>query len=162
MRRALCDMLLGFEQTAMTYIEIGEWSLMQKAAQAVRTNVFVDEQGIAPQDEWDGDDAAALHAVLFNGNGDPLGNARLLQPSTGVAKIGRMAVLQSARGKGYGARLLQALVLEARRRNNNEVVLSAQRTAETFYSAQGFTAVGEPFDEVGIPHIKMRLVLTKL
>ncbi|MFM2427141.1 MAG: hypothetical protein RL707_967, partial [Pseudomonadota bacterium] len=48
-----------------TYIEIGDWPLMHKAAQAVRIAVFVKEQGIAPEDEWDADDATALHAVLF-------------------------------------------------------------------------------------------------
>jgi predicted GNAT family N-acyltransferase len=143
----------------MTYIEIGEWPMMQAAAQAVRTTVFVDEQGIAPEDEWDADDATALHAVLFDLNGQPLGNARLLQPSAGLAKVGRMAVLKEARRLGYGARLLQALLREARRRSNKEVRLSAQRTAEKFYAAQGFVVVGEPFDEVGIPHVEMRLSL---
>ena len=139
----------------MTYIEIGDWSLMQASAQAVRTAVFVYEQGIAPEDEWDAADAAALHAVLFDLNGQPLGNARLLQPSAGLAKVGRMAVRQEARGQGYGARLLQALLREARRRSNKEVRLSAQRTAESFYSAHGFVVVGEPFDEVGIAHVEM-------
>ena len=143
----------------MTYIEIGEWPMMQAAAQAVRTTVFVDEQGIAPEDEWDADDATALHAVLFDLSGQPLGNARLLQPSAGLAKVGRMAVLKEARRLGYGTRLLQALLREARRRSNKEVRLSAQRTAEKFYAAQGFVVVGEPFDEVGIPHVEMRLSL---
>ncbi len=143
----------------MTYIEIGEWPMMQAAAQAVRTAVFVHEQGIAPEDEWDADDATALHAVLFDLNGQPLGNARLLQPSAGLAKVGRMAVLKEARGQGYGARLLQALLREARRRSNKEVRLSAQRTAEKFYAAHGFVVVGEPFDEVGIAHVEMCLSL---
>ena len=143
----------------MTYIEIGEWALMQNAAQAVRTNVFVHEQGIAPEDEWDADDATALHAVLFDVNGQALGNARLLQPSATVAKVGRMAVLKDARGKGYGARLLQALIRCARQRGHKEVRLSAQRTAEGFYAAYGFVVAGEPFDEVGIPHVEMRLGL---
>ena len=143
----------------MTYIEMGNWSLMQKAAQAVRTAVFVREQGIAPEDEWDADDATALHAVLFDVKGLPLGNARLLQPSVNIAKVGRMAVLAKERGQGYGARLLQALVREARRRGHKEVRLSAQRTAEGFYAAHGFHPVGEPFDEVGIPHVEMCLSL---
>jgi len=143
----------------MTYIEIGEWPLMQTAAQAVRTAVFVQEQGIAPEDEWDADDATALHAVLFDVNGQALGNARLLQPSANVAKVGRMAVLRERRGKGYGARLLLALLVEARQRGDKEVRLSAQRTAERFYAAHGFTVVGDPFDEVGIPHVEMRLGL---
>ena len=143
----------------MTYIEIGEWPMMQAAAQAVRTAVFVHEQCIAPEDEWDADDATALHAVLFDLNGQPLGNARLLQPSAGLAKVGRMAVRKEARGQGYGARLLQALLREARRRSNKEVRLSAQRSAEGFYSIHGFSVCGEPFDEVGIPHVEMRLSL---
>ena len=144
---------------AMTYIEIGDWPLMQAAAQAVRTAVFVQEQGIASEDEWDADDATALHAVLFDVNGQALGNARLLQPSSNVAKVGRMAVLKEVRGHGYGERLLKALLLEARRRGNKEVRLSAQRTAEGFYEAYGFSIVGEPFDEVGIPHVEMLLSL---
>jgi predicted GNAT family N-acyltransferase len=143
----------------MTYIEIGEWPVMQAPAQAVRTAVFVHEQGIAPEDEWDADDATALHAVLFDVNGQALGNARLLQPSATVAKVGRMAVLKEARGNGYGARLLQALIRCARQRRHKEVRLSAQRTAKSFYAAHGFVAVGEPFDEVGIPHVEMRLTL---
>ncbi len=143
----------------MTYIEIGEWHQMQTAAQAVRTAVFVQEQGIAPEDEWDADDATSLHAVLFDLNGQALGNARLLQPSANMAKVGRMAVLRDVRGRGFGARLLQALLLEARRRGNKEVRLSAQRTAESFYASHGFVVTGEPFDEVGIPHVEMRLSL---
>ena len=144
---------------AMTYIEIGEWPLMQIAAQSVRTAVFVHEQGIAPEDEWDTDDATALHAVLFDANGQALGNARLLRPSTTIAKIGRMAVLRENRGNGYGARLLLALIHCARQRGHKEVCLSAQRTAEGFYAAHGFVVVGEPFDEVGIAHVQMRLSL---
>lgn len=145
---------------AMTYIEIGEWAVMQSAAQSVRTAVFVNEQGIAPEDEWDTDDDTALHAVMFDVNGQVLGNARLLQPSATIAKVGRMAVLKDARGNGYGARLLQALIRCARQRSHKEVRLSAQRTAEGFYAAHGFVAMGEPFDEVGIPHVEMRLSLS--
>jgi predicted GNAT family N-acyltransferase len=146
---------------AMTYIEIGEWSLMQNNAQTVRTAVFVQEQGIAPEDEWDADDASALHAVLFDVNGKAIGNARLLQPLVNVAKVGRMAVLKEVRGLGYGARLLQALLIEARRRGNKEVRLSAQCTAEHFYALHGFRAMGEPFDEVGITHVEMHLSLVE-
>ena len=159
MRHVLCGMRLVGDVSHMTYIEMGQWPHMQAAAQAVRTAVFVQEQGIAPEDEWDALDATALHAVLFDVNGKPLGNARLLQPSASMAKVGRMAVLREARGKGYGARLLQTLLREARRRGHKEIRLSAQRTAEAFYAAHGFTVVGQPFDEVGIPHVEMRLSL---
>lgn len=161
MPHARCDTRLACEFSVMTYLEMGEWTLLHTAAQAVRTAVFVHEQGIAPEDEWDTADATALHAVLFDISGQPLGNARLLQHSDSVAKVGRMAVLLEARGRGYGARLLQALLREARRRGNQEVRLSAQRTAEKFYAAHGFVVVGEPFDEVGIAHVEMRLNLVE-
>ena len=141
----------------MTYLEIGDWALMQTAAQTVRTAVFIQEQGIAPEDEWDANDETALLAVLFDVNGQPLGNARLLKHSTNVAKVGRMAVLKEARGRGFGARLLQALLGEARRLGHREVRLSAQCTAEPFYAAHGFRMEGKPFEEVGIPHVAMSL-----
>jgi predicted GNAT family N-acyltransferase len=70
-----------------------------------------------------------------------------------------MAVLKEARGKGYGARLLLALIRCARQRGHQEVRLSAQRSAEGFYAAHGFVIAGDPFDEVGIPHVEMRLSL---
>ncbi len=143
----------------MTYIEIGEWSIMQNAAQTVRVAVFVQEQGISPDDEWDAQDATALHAVLFREDGYPVGNARLLASNVNKAKIGRMAVLKTERGKGYGARLLQALIGCARNRGDKEIHLSAQRTAEAFYASHGFTSTGQPFDEVGIPHVNMCLSL---
>jgi predicted GNAT family N-acyltransferase len=162
MRRALCGMHLTVDVLTMTYLEIGDWSHMQAAAQKVRNAVFIQEQGISPEDEWDADDATALHAVLFDAEGEPLGNARLLPTSANVAKVGRMAVLKEARGQGYGARLLKAMLLEARRCGHQEVRLSAQRTAEQFYALHGFTAIGEPFVEVGIAHVEMRLMLKSL
>lgn len=69
--------------------------------------------------------------MLFDVNGQALGNARLLRPSVNVAKVGRMAVLRKVRAKGYGARLLQALLLEAKRQGHKEVRLSAQRKVFT-------------------------------
>lgn len=145
-------------KTAPT-ITLGRWQTLHQAAQFIRTEVFVKEQGIAPEDEWDADDATALHAVLFDASGQALGNARLLQPSATVAKVGRMAVLKEVRGHGYGARLLLSLIRCARQRGHQEVRLSAQRSAIGFYAGHGFVEVGEPFDEVGIPHVEMVLSL---
>jgi YbgC/YbaW family acyl-CoA thioester hydrolase len=147
----------GFEAgEAMTHCQVGTWDLLQTHAQTVRTEVFVGEQGIAPEDEWDAADATAVHAVLCNRYGVPLGTARLLQPEMGVAQIGRMAVTRLMRGSGFGHALLEALVQAAQNRGDREVRLHAQRSAEGFYKRQGFVPVGEPFDEVGIPHLEMR------
>lgn len=143
-----------------TYIEIADWACLQDAAAHVRVEVFVKEQGIPAEEEWDFDDVTAIHAVLFDTSGQALGTARLLQPEAGVAKIGRMAVLSEQRGQSLGARLLNAMISTARRRGDREVRLSAQRSAEGFYAKYGFEIVGAPYDEVGIPHVAMRLSLT--
>ena len=154
---SLRSILQDFEAgQTMTHGQVGTWDALQASAQAVRTEVFVGEQGIAPEDEWDAADATALHAVLRNRYGVPLGTARLLQPEAGVAQMGRMAVTRLMRGSGFGHQLLEALVQAALARGDTEVRLHAQRSAEGFYKRQGFEPHGEPFDEVGIPHIEMR------
>ncbi len=156
----LRDIFLGFEAgEAVTQCQVGTWQNLQAHASAVRTEVFVQEQGIAAEEEWDDADATAVHAVVRNGFGLPLGTARLLQPEAGVAQIGRMAVTRLLRGSGLGQQLLQALVQQARERGDHEVRLHAQRSAQGFYARQGFANHGEPFDEVGIAHIEMRLAL---
>nr|WP_315226487.1 YbgC/FadM family acyl-CoA thioesterase [uncultured Limnohabitans sp.] len=156
----LRDIFLGFEAgEAVTQCQVGTWQDLQAHASAVRTEVFVQEQGIAAEEEWDDADATAVHAVVRNGFGLPLGTARLLQPEAGVAQIGRMAVTRLLRGSGLGQQLLQALVQQARERGDHEVRLHAQRSAQGFYARQGFANHGEPFDEVGIAHIEMRLAL---
>ena len=158
--QSLRDIFLAFEAgQAVTTCQVGSWQALQSAAQTVRTDVFVNEQGIAAQDEWDAADNSATHAVLFNRYGVPLGTARLLQPEPGVAQVGRMAVSRLMRGSGLGRQLLEALLTHARQRGDTSVRLHAQRSAEGFYQRMGFVAHGEPFDEVGIAHIEMRLSL---
>jgi YbgC/YbaW family acyl-CoA thioester hydrolase len=155
--QSLRDIFLDFEAgQTMTQCQVGTWDALQASAQAVRTEVFVGEQGIAPEDEWDAADTTAVHAVLRNRYGVPLGTARLLQAEPGVAQIGRMAVTRLMRGSGFGQQLLQALMDAALARGDHEVRLHAQRSAEGFYKRQGFEPHGEPFDEVGIAHIEMR------
>ncbi len=155
--QSLRDILLGFEAgEAVTTCEVGSWQTLQARAQTVRTDVFVKEQGIRAEDEWDAADATALHAVISNRYGVPLGTARLLQPESQVAQVGRMAVTRLMRGAGFGHHLIEALMNAAKQRGDKEVRLNAQRSAEGFYQRQGFVAHGEPFDEIGITHIEMR------
>lgn len=144
-------------------VAVGDWARLGEAAAAVRTEVFVEEQGIAREDEYDAADATAVHAVVFNRLDQPLATGRLLQHADGgkhtgrVGRIGRMAVLRSMRSSGQGARVLHALLAAAWARGDTEVLLNAQRSAEGFYRRLGFTARGEPFDEVGIPHVQMAI-----
>ncbi len=154
--QALRDCLEGYERgEAMVTVRTGSWDELGDAAREIRERVFVREQGIPVEDEWDEADAGCVHAVAFNRLGMAVGTGRLLPAEGGSAKVGRMAVHEVLRGTGVGQSLLEALVAVARGRGDQEAVLQAQRSAEGFYARQGFVAAGEPFDEVGIPHIAM-------
>lgn len=159
--QSLRDTLTGFEAgEPMLDLRLGRWEQVGEAARAVRTEVFVQEQQIPLELEWDEDDADALHAVAINRLGMPVATGRLLQHAPGVARIGRMAVTRVLRGGGLGRDILQALMRAAAQRGDREVMLHAQRSAEAFYAQQGFVTRGQPFDEAGIPHIEMVRSLT--
>ena len=132
-------------------IRTGTWAEYQAAAQAIRYAVFVIEQKIPVELEWDDMDAVCLHAVAYDGNGISMGTGRLLPDG----HVGRMAVKKSARGLGVGGALLDALVELARQRGDKRVMLNAQASAEAFYAAHGFARDGAEFMEAGIPHIGM-------
>ncbi len=155
----LRDIFTGFEAgEAMTRLQLGNWSTLEAGARAVRTEVFLKEQGIPLDMEWDAADFTAVHAVATNRLGLPVGTGRLLAPSAlepGVARIGRMAVNRNLRGSSLGRDLLTALMDAARRRGDQEVRLHAQHSAEGFYARLGFKPLGEPFVEAGIGHIEM-------
>ncbi|MDO9400081.1 MAG: YbgC/FadM family acyl-CoA thioesterase [Polaromonas sp.] len=148
--------LTGYEAgEPMVTVRLGSWADLGTDAATLRTDVFVQEQGIALDMEWDDADKTAIHAVAYNGLGQPIATGRLLQHAPGIGKIGRMAVSRVLRGSGLGRTLLQALMAAARRRGDTDVLLHAQRSAEGFYSRLGFRSRGQPFDEVQIPHIEM-------
>ncbi len=149
------------EGRPVTQLRLGRWDELGSAARDVRAVVFIGEQNIPAHEEWDADDAQALHAVVLNGAGLALATGRLitLGQAAGQARIGRMAVLRSMRGSGIGRQILQALVDAARAQDVRTVILHAQTSARRFYESLGFTADGDAFDEVGIPHIAMRLDL---
>jgi predicted GNAT family N-acyltransferase len=139
----------------MLDVRLGTWDVLGREAQAIRTAVFVQEQQIPAEMEWDAADAECVHAVAYNRFGMALGTGRLLEHSPGVAKIGRMAVLQAMRGADIGRQLLDALMQCARERGERELLLHAQSSAAGFYTRAGFSVRGEPFDEAGIAHVAM-------
>jgi predicted GNAT family N-acyltransferase len=153
---ALREILAGFEAgQAVAQVRTGGWAQLGTEASALRTRIFVDEQRIPADLEWDAEDADAVHAVAFNRLGQAVATGRLLQAGPGLAKIGRMAVHRVLRGSGLGEQVLRALAQVAHARGDREVVLHAQRSAEGFYRRLGFTVRGAPFEEAGIPHIEM-------
>jgi predicted GNAT family N-acyltransferase len=154
--QALRDVLQGFEAGAsMIDVRVGAWRDLGRDAQTIRTAVFVQEQKIPAELEWDEGDAGCVHAVAYNRLGAPLATGRLLPHAPGVAKIGRMAVIQAMRGSRVGRAVLDALMAAAKARGDREVILHAQRTAAAFYSRAGFVQRGPHFEEAGIPHVEM-------
>ena len=158
--RALME---GYEAgEPVTEVRTGDWATLGEGARAVREAVFVQEQGIAREDEWDEADHTAVHALVTNRLGMPVATGRLLvegAPGSGTARIGRMAVDRTLRSSGVGRQVVQALEQAARLRGDTRVVLGAQRSAEGFYGRLGYTPYGEPYEEVGIPHVGMARVL---
>lgn len=128
------------------------------ACRALRRTVFIEEQGVSEADEVDDKDDDAIHLLARDG-GVPVGSARLLVLGE-VGKVGRVCVLQQARGTGLGAALMRAAVERFRQVPGvKKVKLGAQVHALGFYERLGFTAVGDVFDDAGIPHREMVLEL---
>ncbi|MDP9238248.1 MAG: GNAT family N-acetyltransferase [Chloroflexota bacterium] len=137
----------------MIEVVIASTQQQREDAFAVRIAVFVDEQRIPRKEELDELDATAVHCVGYD-DGVPVAAGRLVL-GEGYAKIGRMAVLARRRGRGIGALVLDALERAGVARGVRSFRLSAQLQARGFYDLRGYAAVGEVYDEVGIPHIAM-------
>ena len=132
-----------------------DWATHGERLSKIRGEVFIEEQGVPQDIEWDGLDPESDHFIAITEMGETVGCARLLPDG----QIGRMAVLKSHRGHHIGRQLLDAAVEHACSRGLDEVHLHAQTSAEGFYRRAGFLPVGERFMEAGIEHQAMRLVL---
>jgi predicted GNAT family N-acyltransferase len=131
-----------------------DWNAERAAIERIRREVFILEQGIPESEEWDGEDGSSIH-VLVTLNREPVGTGRLER----AGKIGRIAVMPGLRGRGFGTLILGRLLDEARRLGIREPHLHAQVQAVPFYGKLGFAREGGEFDEAGIPHVRMSLVL---
>ena len=152
----LRDVLQSFEAgKPMVDVRVGAWAELGKDAKAIRTEVFVEEQKIPAEMEWDAADESCIHAVAVNRFGMPLATGRLLEHVPGVAKIGRMAVVRTMRGSRVGRAVLDGLMKAAKARGDHEVILHAQMSAAPFYARAGFVERGPVFEEAGIPHVEM-------
>jgi len=124
-----------------------------QAAVALRRAVFVDEQGVTPQDEDDGRDADALHLVVVEGDA-VIGTCRLLKEGATV-KLSRMAVARHARGRGLASQLLREAELQASALGATRIALAAQTYAVGLYARAGYTPRGSRFYDAGIEHLTM-------
>jgi predicted GNAT family N-acyltransferase len=128
-----------------------DWTHSADELRAVRRAVFIVEQGIAEELEWDEFDAVCPHVLALDASGAAIGCGRLLPDG----HIGRLAVLSSWRGRGAGSALLCELMELARARGQSRVLLNSQTQAMPFYARHGFAAEGDEFMEADIPHQTM-------
>jgi predicted GNAT family N-acyltransferase len=132
-------------------------------AHDIRRRVFIEEQHVPEDVEMDSDDAHAFHALALL-DGKPVGCGRYVahgnEVKPGEVKIGRMAVLPNLRTHGIGREILLFLMRIARERGYRRAILHAQMTAEGFYLKNGYTPVGEVFEEAGIAHRAMERELS--
>ncbi len=133
-------------------LAITGWDAAMAAARPIREQVFVAEQGVPLDLEWDEFDAVSRHCVAWSPQAVPIATGRLLPDG----HIGRMAVLADWRGQGVGSAVLEALLEEARGRGLRQAVLHAQTHAAGFYRRFGFSQDGAEYQEAGIPHVTMR------
>lgn len=138
-------------------VRVADWHADGDGIAALRTAVFIHEQGVSPELEHDGLDPDCVHVVAEDGAGRVIGTGRLLADG----RVGRMAVSAGWRGRGIGRALLDALLACARARGLATVELHAQTPAIGFYERAGFIAEGPEFDEAGMPHRRMRCALTE-
>ena len=130
---------------------------------AIRREVFIVEQNVPEDEEWDDLDPTSLHLLAFGTDGAPLGTGRLIHGEQalkitdreGTVLLGRLAVRAAARGTGLGAALVRANEDEGRARGAVELELHAQTHALGFYERLGYVAEGPEYLDGGIPHRTM-------
>ncbi len=126
------------------------WQGMEPHLRDIRTKVFIEEQNVPEDLEWEEADHNAVH-LLVKTAGHYVATARLLN----TGQIGRMAVLKPYRLLGVGSAMLVKLLSIAEKNNMQSVILNAQLDAMAFYKKQGFKVESDVFDDAGIPHRKM-------
>lgn len=142
-------------------IIIQSWKEAENDAFLIRETVFVQEQGVPVVLELDEFDPSAAHALAYEST-KCVGTGRLVNLGSGAFQIGRMAVLSRFRGRGLGGKILEKLIDLAKSQDASKIILHSQVSAIPFYEKLGFQAEGSIFDEAGIAHRNMILVLPRI
>ncbi|MFA0927509.1 GNAT family N-acetyltransferase [Pseudomonas syringae pv. tagetis] len=131
-------------------VAVAQWQKNNADIRRIRDSVFIAEQSVPPELEWDAEDAGAVHFLAYEGE-YAVGTARLLPDG----EIGRLSVLKDWRGLKVGEALLRAVIHEAEQRGLKPLKLSAQVQAVEFYQRFGFLVISDEFLEAGLPHVDM-------
>jgi|TARA_B110000238_G_C15925434_1_gene352359 predicted GNAT family N-acyltransferase len=136
-------------------VEQTSWQACESEIRRIRTAVFVEEQHVPLDLDFDGLDPECIHWLAYDTDNRPVGTGRLLPDG----HFGRMAVLKSHRKRGIGDAIMRAVIKTAAAEKLPELYLHAQLTALPFYSGLGFMGYGEEFMDADMPHMAMKLVL---
>lgn len=137
----------------MIDIHIAKDEAEKKLCYHIRNLVFVQGQNVPAELDKDGLDEQAEHAIIFYDK-EAVGCARIRYVKNDM-KLERIAILLKMRGKGLGKKLMQFLIKYAEQKKVSAITLSSQACVEEFYKKLGFQTTGQPYEEIGIPHIKM-------
>lgn len=136
-----------FVKTATTQEEL-------EAVYQIRTEVFVEEQNVPPEEELDAFDKTATHFIAYDDD-MPIAAGRLRFTEDGYGKLERICVLKSQRGKSIGKQLMLKMEEEIMKQHLNKAKLNAQTHAENFYQKLGYEVISDEFLDAGIPHVTM-------
>ena len=159
-----CDLSVRSGRATLTFgdyaptpfrLRVADWATDESGLREIRQAVFVVEQHVPEDLEWDDLDATARHVIAEDDSGAPIGCARLLPDG----RIGRVAVVERCRTLGVGAAIMRRVIELARVAGHGRAVLAAQTYAIPFYERFGFVPHGSEFDDAGIPHREMELAL---
>ncbi|MDI1308904.1 MAG: GNAT family N-acetyltransferase [Methylotenera sp.] len=145
---------ISSEMASKVIIQQVTWLEAENKLRAVRTPVFIEEQFVTPEFEWDEIDYSAVHLLALFAD-EPIACLRIIH----YEKIGRMAVIKRWRGLGVGATLLLEAINICKKHGSKSICLSAQTHAINFYLKAGFEQTSEEYTDVDIPHVDMRLDL---
>lgn len=132
-----------------------DWQQHQAEIKHIRLKVFVEEQQVPIDQEWEGNDDIYHYVLALDNTNQAIATGRI----GADGHIGRMAVLKPWRNNGVGRAMIKALVNYAQKQNLNRVVLNAQSSAIAFYEKQGFVIISDEFMDAGIPHKTMEIII---
>ena len=136
-------------------VEIVKWIDDHTQLKNIREQVFIQEQKVTPELEWDGMDEKAMHFLVFKDN-EAIGCARALVIKN-YMQLGRMAVLKKYRGIGVGSALLEKAIVTAKLKQLSSIHISAQCNTINFYVKFGFEVMGDTYLDAEILHCDMTL-----
>jgi len=139
---------------ANTQILQVNWQGAENDLRIIRTKVFIEEQQVAPDFEWDEIDTTAVHLLAMLEN-LPIACLRIIK----YQKIGRMAVLKEYRAMGLGMALLLEAIKICKKQGTKNIYLTAQTHAIGFYKQAGFKEISGVYQDANIPHVDMQLIL---